>query len=370
MWLRGQPLKVIISGGGTGGHIFPALAIAKEIKARMPEAQILFVGAKGRMEMEKVPLEGFEIVGLNISGIQRSLTLKNLLIPVKLAGSLIKAWRIIRSFKPHVAIGVGGYASAPLLFAASLVGIPTLIQEQNSYAGLTNKLASKRASSICVAYDGMDKYFPAKKLKWLGNPVRKEIINNENSKADSLNYFKLALDKPVLLVVGGSLGARTINESILEGLQKFHLAGIQLIWQTGKGFASKAQGAAQQYPNIWTQPFISDMALAYAAADVVVSRAGALSVSELCLVGKPAILIPSPNVAEDHQTKNARSLENTHSAIMVADKEAKAKLAKAVLDLFNSEQTKLELVVNIKKLAKPDATEKIVDEILNLAKNG
>ncbi len=370
MWSKEQQFRVIISGGGTGGHIFPALAIAKEIKTRMPDANILFVGAQGRMEMEKVPLEGFEIIGLNISGLQRRLTIKNMAVPVKLAGSLVKAWRIVRSFKPHVAVGVGGYASAPTLFAASLAGVPTLVQEQNSYAGLTNKLVARKAGTICVAYQGMEKYFPAEKLKWLGNPVRQDIISNTISKSVALAHFDLQPGKPVLLVVGGSLGALTINQSILEGIAKLKEHKIQLIWQTGKSFTEQAQAASTNNHLVWTNSFISNMAMAYAAADVVVSRAGALSVSELCLVGKPVILVPSPNVAEDHQTKNARSLELAQAAVLLADKDAKTKLVSLAIELINNEQEKTSLSANIRKLAKPDATEKIVDEILKLAQHG
>jgi UDP-N-acetylglucosamine--N-acetylmuramyl-(pentapeptide) pyrophosphoryl-undecaprenol N-acetylglucosamine transferase len=370
MWSNEQPLKVIISGGGTGGHIFPALAIAKEIRKRMPDSQILFVGAKGRMEMEKVPMEGFEIVGLNISGLQRKLSLKNVAVPVKLAGSLVKAWRIVRSFKPHVAVGVGGYASAPLLFAASLLGVPTLIQEQNSYAGLTNKLLARKANIICVAYHGMDKYFPAAKIKWLGNPVREDIAQSTLSKADACNHFDLLSEKPVLLVIGGSLGARTINESIVNGLQKLLDQDVQLIWQTGKAFAEQAQAATAGNAMVWTNSFISNMAMAYAAADVVVSRAGALSVSEICLVGKPAVFVPSPNVAEDHQTKNARSLVDAEAALMVSDKEAGKKLVDTAIALLNDSSLQNKVVTNIKKLARPEATHHIVNEILTLAKHG
>jgi UDP-N-acetylglucosamine--N-acetylmuramyl-(pentapeptide) pyrophosphoryl-undecaprenol N-acetylglucosamine transferase len=370
MWSKEQPFRIIISGGGTGGHIFPALAIAKEIKARIPHSNILFVGAKGRMEMEKVPLEGFEIIGLDISGLQRRLTLKNMAVPVKLVGSLVKAWRLVRSFKPQMAVGVGGYASAPTLFAASLAGVPTLIQEQNSYAGLTNKLLARRASTICVAYAGMEKYFPASKVKNLGNPVRKDILSKTISKSDAIAHFNLQVGKPVLLVVGGSLGARTINESILEGMAKLEENGIQLVWQTGKAYAEQAQAATAGNPMVWTNSFISNMAMAYAVADVVISRAGALSVSELCLVGKPVILVPSPNVAEDHQTKNAKALVDVYAAMLVHDRDAKSSLVATAIDLIINEKAKAILAENIGKLGKPDATEKIVDEILKLAQHG
>ncbi|MES2629871.1 MAG: undecaprenyldiphospho-muramoylpentapeptide beta-N-acetylglucosaminyltransferase [Bacteroidota bacterium] len=359
--------KVIISGGGTGGHIFPALSIADELRRRHPDVEILFVGAVGRMEMEKIPQAGYKIEGLNIAGIQRSLSLKNLSFPVKVVRSLLKAGKIIDNFQPQVAIGVGGYASGPLLFMAQKKGIPTLIQEQNSFPGITNKLLSKRVNTICVAYDKLDNFFPKQKIVITGNPVRANILNADHKAAEGQALFGLDPEKTTLLCVGGSLGARSINQAVLSGYQKFIDAGFQLIWQTGKLFYSQNELELKQLPKeIVVQPFIREMDLAYAAADVVVSRAGALAITELCVVGKPAILVPSPYVSEDHQTKNAQSLVAKDAAIMVKEHEAGAKLVDAAIDLLNNRGKRLQLSGKIRELARPLATEAIVNEIEKL----
>ncbi|MBY0424517.1 MAG: undecaprenyldiphospho-muramoylpentapeptide beta-N-acetylglucosaminyltransferase [Cytophagales bacterium] len=370
-----RPYRIIISGGGTGGHIYPAVAIANYLKEHLDDPEILFVGAKDRMEMEKVPKAGYKIVGLDIAGLQRRLTYKNLLLPFKLIKSLLEARKIIKEFNPDIAIGVGGYASGPLLFVASSMGKPCLIQEQNSYAGITNKLLANRVRKICVAYTGMDKYFPKNKLVLTGNPVRKDIVNADLLKLPGSVHFKLSTERKTILVIGGSLGARTINESIADGMEKLQAGGYQLIWQTGKSFFPKATELYKTKPmsNGWgdfkIHEFIYEMNLAYGAADVIISRAGALSISELCLVGKPVILVPSPNVSEDHQTKNAMALVSKNAAILVKDVEAKEKLIDTVIDLLNDEERQNQLKKNILALAKPHATEQIgkeIVEILNL----
>ncbi len=359
--------KVIISGGGTGGHIFPALSIADELRRRHPNVDILFVGALGRMEMEKVPQAGYNIEGLNIAGLHRSLSLKNLSFPIKLVKSLFKAGKIIDRFKPQVVIGVGGYASGPLLFMAQKKNIPTLIQEQNSFPGITNKLLAKRVNTICVAYDKLDQFFPKNKLVLTGNPVRESIINTDNKHAEALTLFGLDNEKPVLLCVGGSLGARSINQAVLSGYQKLIEAGFQLIWQTGKLFYQQNELELKQLPKeIVVQPFIREMDMAYAAADVVVSRAGALAITELCVVGKPAILVPSPYVSEDHQTKNAQALVSKNAALMVKEADAAASLIDTAISLLNNRGKRLELAGKIKEIAKPSATEAIVTEIEKL----
>jgi UDP-N-acetylglucosamine--N-acetylmuramyl-(pentapeptide) pyrophosphoryl-undecaprenol N-acetylglucosamine transferase len=361
----GDGLRIIISGGGTGGHIFPAVSIANELKKINPENEILFVGALGRMEMEKVPAAGYKIIGLQISGIQRKFSLSNFLIPFKVLSSVMKAKKIIREFKPHVAVGVGGYASAPLLYAATGMKIPSLIQEQNSYAGITNKILSKRVQRICVAYDGMEKYFPADKITHTGNPIRQDIADLEYKKEEALQYFNLSSDKKILLVIGGSLGARTINESMQAGIEKLIANNVQLIWQTGKSF-SAAENIKRE--GIKSHAFITRMDLAYAIADVVISRAGASSVSELAVVAKPCILVPSPNVAEDHQTKNAMALVNKNAAILIRDNEAKEKLVDAAIELFRDEAKQKDLKENISKLAIKNSAERIVNEIYKLVK--
>ncbi|MCC6817436.1 MAG: undecaprenyldiphospho-muramoylpentapeptide beta-N-acetylglucosaminyltransferase [Bacteroidia bacterium] len=352
--------RVIISGGGTGGHIFPAIAIANEIKSRNPQAEILFIGALGRMEMEKVPMAGFKIIGLPIAGIQRRLSMSNFLVPFKLLKSLILSRKIVKDFKPQVVIGVGGYASAAVLYVASGTGIPCVIQEQNSYAGLTNKILGKRVAKVCVAYEGMEKFFPKSKIVLTGNPVRAEI-KNAQSRAKSEAKASLGFDtnQIVVLVIGGSLGARTINQSIQEGIEIFNENAIQLLWQTGKNFKADTKG----YQTIKASEFIYDMQTAYAAADLVVSRAGAISVSELCLLKKPCILVPSPNVAEDHQTKNALALTDKGAAILVKDLEAKVKLVNKVVEIAKNNEQLEALSIKIGLLAKPDALETIVNTI-------
>ncbi len=362
-----QPKRFIISGGGTGGHIFPAIAIANEIKRREPEADILFVGALGKMEMEKVPAAGYRIVGLKIAGIRRSLSLSNLLLPFRLFGALLKARNIIKTHKPQVVIGVGGYASSAVLYAASQMGIPTLIQEQNSHAGITNKILAKRALKICVAYEGMEKYFPAQRILLTGNPVRSEIAGTVDGKRRGLSTFGLKDQCFTLLVVGGSLGARSINKAIGESLSQLVDGGMQILWQTGKGNADEARTQAEPYgDSVKVYEFIQHMDQAYAVADLVVSRAGALAVSELCLVHKPAILVPFPFAAEDHQTSNARALNDKGAAVLIPDSEASLKLSAAVLELRNDEQRRNSMALVMAGLAKPDATKHIVDEIFKL----
>lgn len=360
------PYRIIISGGGTGGHIFPAVAIANELRRRQSEAEILFVGANGRMEMTRVPEAGYDIVGLDISGLQRRLTPQNLLFPLRVFRSVRKAGKIIEDFRPEAVVGVGGYASAPILLAAVSRGIPALIQEQNSYAGLVNKLLSRRVNRICVAYDGMEKFFPSNKLVVTGNPVRTEIA--AGSRAEALAFFGLSPNKKTLLVIGGSLGARTLNEATAAALLRLQAAGVQLLWQTGKLYYPTAQQQAAPFAaaGIQALEFVQRMDLAYAAADVVVSRAGALSVSELCLTGKPCLLVPSPNVAEDHQTKNALALVRRQAALLVTDAEAPARLYDEALSLLADEPRQRQLSANVLELARPDATAAIVDELLTI----
>ncbi|NOS57493.1 MAG: undecaprenyldiphospho-muramoylpentapeptide beta-N-acetylglucosaminyltransferase [Cyclobacteriaceae bacterium] len=363
-----QPYRIIISGGGTGGHIFPALAIANEFKRRYADSEILFVGAEGKMEMTKVPEAGYKIIGLWISGLQRKLTLSNLSFPFKLIASYLKAGNIIKSFKPNVVIGTGGYASGPIMLAASKARVTSVIQEQNSYAGLTNKQLAHKAAKICVAYEGMEKYFPASKIVFTGNPVRKDIIDLDSKRERALSHFAFTSSDRTLLILGGSLGARTINESILAGIDKLIDSQIQVIWQTGKLYYEgiKAQVENKDLRRIRVVDFLKQMDLAYAASDVVISRAGALAISELCIAKKPCLLVPSPNVAEDHQTKNAMALANEGAALMVKDSEAKESLVSEVLKLIYDEQLSEKLSVNIGKWSKPHATEEIVNEIEKL----
>ena len=357
--------KFIISGGGTGGHIFPAIAIANELKLNYPNAEILFVGAKGRMEMKKVPEAGYEIIGLEIVGLQRRLTIKNLMFPFKLMKSLKKAKKIIKDFKPAIAIGVGGYASGPTLRVAGNLGIPTLIQEQNSYAGLTNKLLAKKAKKICVAYEGMNAFFPGHKIVLTGNPVRNDILNTNNKKAQGISHFGLNPKLKTILIIGGSLGARTINESIKDKLSQIKLANVQLLWQTGSHYYSAMKKAVEEQAcsTVFPQEFIKEMDLAYAVSDLIISRAGALSVSELCIVKKPVILVPSPNVSEDHQTKNATSLVDKKAALLVNDVDARTKLVELALDLVENKDSCSALSQNIGMLAKPNAAKEIIAEI-------
>ncbi len=361
-----RPLKFIVSGGGTGGHIFPAVAIANALKARMPDAEFLFVGAEGRMEMEKVPAAGYKIEGLWISGLQRKLTLANLSFPFKVISSLMKAKKILKSFKPDAVIGTGGYASGPMLRVASNAGVVTVIQEQNSFPGITNKLLAKKVNRICVAYDGMERFFPKEKIVFTGNPVRQDIQNLEGKRARGQEHFGLSNDKPVLLIIGGSLGARTINESILAGLAQLEAAGMQIVWQTGKTFFPQAQEAVKDKAGLKAFDFIQRMDLAYAVADFVVSRAGASSISELCLVHRPAILVPSPNVAEDHQTKNAMALVNHQAALLVKDSEAREKLIGEVIRLAGDEALRSKMEVKIASLAVQNSADLIASEVLAL----
>ncbi len=363
-----KPLKIIVSGGGTGGHIFPAIAIANAIKALRPDTEFLFVGAEGKMEMEKVPAAGYKIEGLWISGFQRKLTLSNLAFPFKLISSLRKAKKLLKTFDADAAIGTGGFASGPMLQVAANKGIVTLIQEQNSYPGITNKILSKKVDKICVAYNGMEKYFPKDKIILTGNPVRQDILSLEGKRERGIEFFGLDSNKKTILVIGGSLGARTINESIATCVQSFADANIQLIWQTGKGYFETAKAATASFneKGIKAFDFIQKMDYAYAVADVVISRAGASSISELCLVKKPCILIPSPNVAEDHQTKNAMALVTYNAALLIKDIEAKEKLKEAVLNLMQDETQCIKLSENIGRLAFKDSATVIANEILSL----
>jgi UDP-N-acetylglucosamine--N-acetylmuramyl-(pentapeptide) pyrophosphoryl-undecaprenol N-acetylglucosamine transferase len=360
--------KIIISGGGTGGHIFPAIAIANALKKMEPATEILFVGALGRMEMEKVPAAGYEIIGLDIQGIQRKSIMKNLQFPIKLINSVRKSLKIIKDFRPDVAVGVGGYASGPLLYAASIKGIPYLIQEQNSYAGITNKWLGKKAAKICVAYDGMEQFFPASKIIKTGNPIRRDSVNVSGKHLQALELFKLESTKKTILVTGGSLGARTLNNSIMNGLDKIIAADVQLVWQTGKfyykGIMEKL--GENYHPNIRVTEFLSRMDLAYAAADIIISRAGAGTIAELCVVKKPVILVPSPNVAEDHQTKNALALLHDNAAIFIPDRDAEEKLVDKALELLKDKHKQKILSDNIGKLALPDADEVIAREVMGL----
>lgn len=357
----------MISGGGTGGHIYPAISIAQALKDMLQDVEILFVGAKGKMEMKKVPEAGFEIEGLWISGIQRRITKDNLMFPFKLCSSLLQSARLIKRFRPDVVVGVGGYASGPLLYVAGKKGIPTLIQEQNSYAGLTNKWLSKMAKTICVAHAGMEKYFPEEKLVITGNPVRKTIQLNPNRKSEAYKHFNLDSTKPILLVIGGSLGARTLNESVLDGLEKLKEEGIQLIWQCGGFYYEEMLTRAKERGGkVLLKDFIFQMDFAYACADVVVSRAGALSIAELMLTGKPSILVPSPNVAEDHQTINANALVDMEAAEMVKDEEAMEKLIDEAIALLNDKKRQHGLSKNIKAMAHENAAMDIANEVMKL----
>ncbi len=359
-------MRVIISGGGTGGHIFPAIAIAKTIQAQQPDATILFVGALGKMEMEKVPAAGFEIVGLPIVGIQRRLTWKNLLVPFKLLASMIKARRIVKEFKPDVAIGVGGYASGPLLRAAAALGVKTLIQEQNSYPGITNRILSKKVNTICVAYDGLERYFPKEKIVMTGNPVRPEVVRLNGKREQALKHFGLDPNRKTLLVIGGSLGARSINQAVDAHAQRWEQEQLQVIWQTGKGYVEASQKRCAGLNHVKAYEFIREMDMAYAAADLVVSRAGAMSISELCLVAKPSVFIPSPNVSEDHQTKNAMALVNNGAALLVKDAEATERLGDTVGHLMTHEAELKRYATAIGAMAQKDAAERIVEEVKKL----
>jgi UDP-N-acetylglucosamine--N-acetylmuramyl-(pentapeptide) pyrophosphoryl-undecaprenol N-acetylglucosamine transferase len=359
--------RAIISGGGTGGHIFPAIAIADEIKRRNPNAEILFVGALGKMEMEKVPAAGYKIIGLEIVGLKRKLALSNFALPFKIIKSILKARKIIKEFKPEVAVGVGGYASGPTLKAATMLKVPSIVQEQNSFPGKTNKLLSKKVQLICVAYDGLDRFFPADKIILTGNPTRSDMVNIAGKKDEALGHYGLDSDKKTILIIGGSLGARTLNESMTNSLAEIPV-DLQVIWQCGKLYHDKlVQDLGDDLPqNVKLMQFIDRMDLAYAAADIVISRAGAISVSELCIIGKPVILVPSPNVAEDHQTKNAIALVEKDAAILVKDVEAKNVLISTALELLKDQSRQEEMSSNISRLGKPNATAEIVNTIEEL----
>lgn len=366
-------LRIIISGGGTGGHIFPAVSIANAIRAKYPEAKILFVGALGRMEMQRVPAAGYEIVGLPISGFNRKNMLKNVVVLYRIWKSQQMAKKIIRKFNPMAAVGVGGYASGPMLNQCTKMGIPCLIQEQNSYAGVTNKILSKKVDRICVAYDGMERFFPADKIVKTGNPVRQALLDTKLTKAEALKSFGLSEDKKTILIVGGSLGARTVNESVLQNLDMIKESGVQFIWQTGKYYNASIMAELKQrgtVPSLHVTDFISDMGAAYKAADLVISRSGASSISEFCLIGKPVILVPSPNVAEDHQTKNAMALVNKNAALYVKDADAPAEVVKLALQTVKDDARLKELSENILKLALPDSADIIANEVVKLARRG
>ncbi|MEY2691695.1 MAG: hypothetical protein RIT03_85 [Bacteroidota bacterium] len=362
-----RTLRFIISGGGTGGHIYPAIAIANALKLRFPSAEFLFVGAQDKMEMQKVPQAGYVIQGLWIAGLQRKLTLDNVLFPLKLISSLWKSSRIIRNFKPDVVIGTGGFASGPLLQMANSRGIPTLIQEQNSYPGITNKLLSKKASKICVAYDKLDRFFPASKLVFTGNPVRQDLLDVQGKRAEAITHFKLDANKKTLLILGGSLGARRLNQLVEKELEFFQSQGLQVYWQCGKLYWEHYQKYNEK-AGVQVVAYIDRMDLIYAAADFVISRAGASSVSELCLVGKPTLFIPSPNVAEDHQTKNAQAIVAQQGALLLKESELDSQFETVFGELIADESLQAKLSANIQKLAKPNATEAIVDEIVKLIK--
>ncbi len=366
LWEGRDGIKFIISGGGTGGHIYPAIAIANELKSRFPKAEFLFVGAQDKMEMQKVPQAGFDIKGLWIAGLQRKLTLQNLLFPVKLISSLWKSRAIIKSFKPDVVIGTGGFASGPLLQTANSLNIPTLIQEQNSYPGITNKLLSKKANKICVAYENLERFFPNEKMILTGNPVRQDLIDIDSKRAEAIQYFNLDPAKKTLLILGGSLGARRVNQLIEKELDFFASQNVQIIWQCGKFYLDEYKKYDSN--NVQVLAFIDRMDLVYAAADFVISRAGASSVSELSIVGKPVIFIPSPNVAEDHQTKNAKSIVDKNGALMIKESELDENFNSVFSDLVANENLQKQLSENIKKLAKVNATKDIVDEIVKLIK--
>ena len=363
-----RKIKVLVSGGGTGGHIFPALSIADELKKRL-DAEILFVGAENRMEMTRVPEAGYRIIGLPVAGFDRKHLWKNFKVLGKLLSSMGKAKKIIKEFKPDIVIGVGGYASGPVLKAAQQSGIPTLIQEQNSYAGVTNKLLAQKADSICVAYDGMDKFFPPKNIVKTGNPIRQRLLAETLSRKEALESFGLSPEKKTLLVVGGSLGALTINESLEKNIKDLVARGVQVIWQTGKNFGNRGPEAAKGLKGVVVTPFISDMAAAYKGADLVISRAGAASISELQALGKPAILVPSPNVSEDHQTHNAMALVEKNAAVLVKDSDARQVLVATALDLLNSPEKLMEMSKNISTMAITDSAKRIGDEVCRLLKN-
>lgn len=361
-----KQLRLIISGGGTGGHIFPAISIANAIKEDHPDSDILFIGAEGRMEMEKIPAAGYKIIGLPVIGLKRKISLSLIKFVFKTIISFLKARKIIREFKPNVVVGVGGFASGPALRAALSLKIPCIIQEQNSYPGITNKILAKKVSKICVAYDNMEKFFPTDKIIKTGNPIRQEIENLNLKTPEARNFFRLDPEKKLILVIGGSLGAHTINESIKEGITKITEKNIALLWQTGKSFKNTFENVSEQN-NILIFDFIYRMDMAFAAADIIISRAGAGTISELCVVGKPVILVPSPNVAEDHQTKNAMALVEKNAALIIKDSEAREKLVDTAIQLIENKELQLTLSENIKKLAVKNSAKLIANEVYKLA---
>ncbi len=359
--------KIMIAGGGTGGHIFPAIAIARALQKKEPDIDILFVGARGKMEMQKVPEAGYKIIGLNISGMNRSSWLKNITLPFKILGSLRQARKIIKMFRPDVAVGVGGYASFPVLNVSQTHGIPTVIQEQNAYAGKTNTILGKKADVICVAAKGMEHFFPKSRIVLTGNPVRQSIVTGIGNKEGALKKFGLQANKNTIFIVGGSLGAKSVNEALLHHLQQIIDAGIQLIWQTGNYSYEKVSKSVKEYKEqVKVFAFINDIEQAYAATDIIISRAGALALSELSIVGKPVIFVPFPFAAEDHQTENARSLVKQDAALLIRDDEANAKLVETLLDLLNDKRLQKQMADNIKKLAITNADDRIANEILKL----
>ena len=361
--------RVIVSGGGTGGHIFPAISIANAVKERWPNAEILFVGAESRMEMERVPAAGYKIIGLPVAGFDRKNLLKNIPVVFKLLKSVRMAKKIVKDFKPDIAVGVGGYASGPILKAASSCGVPTLIQEQNSYAGVTNKMLAEKASRICVAYEGMERFFPKDKIVITGNPCRQDLVVSAENKKNGIEFFNLDPDKKTILMVGGSLGARTLNESIVGAFPEIAKSNVQVIWQCGKYYFNdmlKLKSEGKIPANVQLLDFISRMDYAYSVADLIISRAGAGSISEFCLLEKPVVLVPSPNVAEDHQTRNAEALANKDAAIMISDAEAPAKLFETALALVDNDEQMKSLSKNIAKLAQHDSAKRIVEEINNV----
>ena len=365
-----QNLRIIISGGGTGGHIFPAVSIANAIKTLQPDSEILFVGAEGRMEMQRVPAAGYPIKGLPVAGFDRKNLFKNIPVLIKLFKSQRLAKKIVKDFKPHAAVGVGGYASGPTLKVAGSMGIPTLLQEQNSYAGVTNKLLAKQAKKICVAYEGMERFFSKEKIILTGNPVRQGLTNSTISREEAVQSFGLDPKKQTILILGGSLGARTINQCLMSNLQKIKDSGVQFIWQTGKIYIDEVQNTVAKFgelPMLYVTDFISDMAKAYTAADLVISRAGAGSISEFCLLKKPIILVPSPNVAEDHQTQNALALVNKNAALYVKDADANDKLLDTAIATVNQAELLKNLSTNIAELAFTDSANVIAKEVIKLA---
>ncbi len=366
--LQSDPVRIIIAGGGTGGHVFPAIAIANAIREKVSNARILFVGAAGRMEMTKVPAAGYHIIGLNISGVQRKLTWKNFQVPLKLCDSMVRSRNIVKRFRPQLVIGVGGYASGPIVRAAARYGVPTLIQEQNSYPGMTNKLLAKSVDKICVAYEGMDRFFPGEKIYLTGNPVRNDILEAPSKVEEGFSYFGLSPQKKVVLIVGGSLGALSINEAVENHIDMLLAQDLQVIWQTGKSWEERVKTHFSKRVGLSIHPFIDRMDLAFAVADLIVSRAGAIAISEICALQKPSVLVPSPNVAEDHQTKNAMALVNMHAAILLPDNQVREKLGEQISSVIKDEKKMDKLKENIVRLYYRDSAKNIASVALGLIK--